>query len=169
EITTAKVAITVDVHSGFGTRDRVWFPYAKSKKPFPGVIDVFALKEMLDRTYPHHIYMVEPQSRQYTAHGDLWDYLYDEHRKSEGNGIFLPLTLEMGSWIWAKKNVRQMFSILGAFNPVKPHRLQRTLRRHLLFLDFLHRAVISSHEWAGLPKEKKDPLKRRALELWYSP
>jgi hypothetical protein len=169
ELFPSKVSLALDVHSGFGTRDRVWFPYAKTKKPFPNVAEVFALKLMLDRTYPNHVYIVEPQAAQYTAHGDLWDFLYDEQRKNEKGNFFLPLTLEMGSWIWAKKDLRQIFSVLGAFNPMKPHRLQRTLRRHLLFLDFLHRAVISSNEWLGMPKEKKDPLKRRALELWYAP
>jgi hypothetical protein len=169
ELFPAKVSLALDVHSGFGTKDRVWFPYARTKKPFPNVADVFALKLMLDRTYPNHVYVVEPQSKQYMTHGDLWDYLYDEQRKSETGNFFLPLTLEMGSWVWAKKDLRQIFSVLGAFNPMQPHRLQRTLRRHLLFLDFLHRAVISPAEWLGLAKEKKDPLKRRALELWYSP
>ncbi len=169
ELLTSKVAIALDVHSGFGTKDRVWFPYAKTKKPFPHIAEILALKLMLDRTYPNHIYHVEPQSAQYTTHGDLWDYLYDEHRKTESPGFFLPLTLEMGSWVWAKKDMRQIFSVLGAFNPMQPHRLQRTLRRHLLFLDFLHRAVLSSNDWLGLAKEKKDPLKRRALELWYAP
>jgi hypothetical protein len=169
ELFTSKVALALDVHSGFGTKDRVWFPYAKTKKPFPHIAEVLALKLMLDRTYPNHIYIVEPQSAQYTTHGDLWDYLYDENKKKENGGFFLPLTLEMGSWVWAKKDMRQIFSVLGAFNPIQPHRLQRTLRRHLLFLDFLHRAVLSSNEWLGLSKEKKEPLKRRALELWYAP
>lgn len=169
ELFPAKVSLALDVHSGFGTKDRVWFPYARTKKPFHNLADVFALKLMLDRTYSNHVYIVEPQAKQYMTHGDLWDYLYDEQRKSEKGNFFLPLTLEMGSWVWAKKDLRQIFSVLGAFNPMKPHRLQRTLRRHLLFLDFLHRAVISPSEWLDLPKEKKDPLKRRALELWYSP
>lgn len=169
ELFPAKISLAVDVHSGFGARDRVWFPYARTKKPFPHIAEIFALKEMLDRTYPNHVYVVEPQSKQYMAHGDLWDYLYDENKKNEKGNTFIPLTLEMGSWVWAKKDLRQIFSVLGAFNPMKPHRLQRTLRRHLLFLDFLHRAVISSNEWIGLPKEKKDPLKRRALELWHAP
>ncbi len=169
ELFPSKVSIALDVHSGFGTRDRVWFPYARTRKPFPHVTEVFSLKQMLDRTYPNHVYIVEPQSKQYMTHGDIWDYLYDEQRKNENNGFFLPLTLEMGSWVWAKKDLRQIFSVLGAFNPMKPHRLQRTLRRHLLFLDFLHRAVLSPQEWVSQAKEKKDPLRRRALELWYTP
>ncbi len=169
EMFQSKVCIALDVHSGFGTRDRIWFPYAKTRKPFPHLVEIFALKNLLDRTYPNHVYIVEPQSKQYTTHGDLWDYLYDDFRKLEGESLFLPLTLELGSWLWAKKNMKQIFSVLGAFNPLTPHRLQRTLRRHLLFFEFLHRAVLSSERWVGLPKSKRDPLKRRALELWYAP
>lgn len=174
EMFQSQVSIALDVHSGFGTRDRIWFPYAKTRKPFPNLVEIFALKQLLDRTYPNHVYIVEPQSKQYTTHGDLWDHLYDEHRKFDKETpatkeFFLPLTLELGSWIWAKKNMKQVFSVLGAFNPMEPHRLQRTLRRHLLFFEFLHRAVLSSETWASLPKAKRDPLKRRALELWYAP
>ena len=35
----------------------------------------------------------------------------------------------------------------GRFNPVKPHRHRRTLRRHLPLLDFLLHAVISHRAW----------------------
>lgn len=168
EIFRSKVAITVDVHSGFGTKDRLWFPYAKTKKPFALLPEMFAFKSLLDRTYPNHVYIVEPQSKQYTTHGDLWDYLYDEQRHQENAGTFIPLTLELGSWVWAKKNVRQIFSLLGAFNPLIPHRLQRTLRRHLLFFEFAHRAVFSPESWANLSRDRRDPLKRHALEFWYS-
>lgn len=167
KVLKSKISVALDVHSGFGTIDRIWFPYARTKRPFPHLTEVFALKQLLDRTYPNHVYVVEPQSRQYMAHGDLWDYLYDENRHKEGHGFFLPLTLELGSWVWARKNWRQMFSLLGAFNPTIPHRLQRTLRRHLLFFDFLFRATTSSEPWLGLTKEERSPLTRRALELWY--
>lgn len=168
-VLTSKLAITLDIHSGFGMVDRVWFPYAKTQKPFPNFLEVFCLKELLDKTYPNHVYVIEPQSKQYTTHGDLWDYLYEEHRKKEGHGLFLPLTLELGSWLWAKKNIKQIFSLLGVFNPLMPHRLQRTLRRHLIFFEFLERAIRHQEAWLGLIKEKKEVQKRRALELWYSP
>jgi len=98
EIYHSQVAITLDVHSGFGAVDRLWFPYARTKRPFHSVAEVFGLKVLLDRTYPNHIYRIEPQSRQYRAHGDLWDFLYDEHRKLEKENLFLPLSLELGSW-----------------------------------------------------------------------
>ena len=166
----APLAVTLDVHSGYGALDRLWFPYARTKDPFPGLPEAFALKELLDKTYPNHVYRVEPQALQYTTHGDLWDYLYDEHRAREGaQGVYLPLCLELGSWVWIKKNVRQMFSLLGAFNPLTPHRLARTLRRHITLFEFLHRAVLSFDTWAVLPKNQREMNERRAKEIWYAP
>lgn len=167
EVFPSQTAVTLDVHSGFGAVDRLWFPYARTKRPFHSVAEVFALKALLDRTYPNHIYRVEPQSVQYRAHGDLWDYLYDEHKKLAPERTLLPLTLELGSWNWVKKNIFQVFSLLGHFNPSHSHRLQRTLRRHILFFEFLQRAVMAPQSWAVISKEDRDTYRRRALELWY--
>lgn len=167
EVFPSKLAISVDVHSGYGAKDRFWFPYAKTRNPFKHLAEVFALKSMFDKTYPNHVYRIEPQSCQYVTHGDLWDYLYDRQQNQEGNRLFLPFCLEMGSWLWVKKNFRQAFSILGVFNPVAQHRLQRTLRRHLHLFDFLHRAVQSSKSWAENTLEEKAVLRKRALDLWY--
>ena len=61
-------------------------------------------------------------SRQYTIHGDPWDFLFEENRKKEGHGMFIPFTLEMGSWMWLKKNPLQVFSKDGVFHPTLPHR-----------------------------------------------
>ena len=94
---------------------------------------------------PHHRYVLEPQSRQYLTHGDLWDHLY--LRACARPGMFLPLTLEMGSWLWIKKNPRQLFSRHGIFNPVIAHRQQRVLRRHVAWLDFIVRAACSHARW----------------------
>lgn len=167
EVLTSPVSLALDVHSGYGVVDRLWFPYAKTRKPFPQIAEAFALKELLDDTYPNHIYKVEPQSHQYVTHGDLWDYLYESHRKEHPERIFIPLTLEMGSWLWVKKNPRQLFSLFGAFNPLKPHRRARTLRRHLTLFDFLHRAIASSRAWANLDKETRDQKNTEAQQYWY--
>ena len=88
-----------------------------------------ALKALFDQSNGHHRYIFEPQSRQCLAHGDLWDHLC---RRAEANveRTFLPLTLEMGSWRWVKKNPRQLFSRHGIFNPLIDHRQQRVLRRY---------------------------------------
>lgn len=104
EMFSARVALSVDVHSGYGRVDRLWFPYARTRSPVPILAEAMALKHLLDRTYPNHVYRMEPQSCQYLAHGDLWDYLFDEYRETGSGRIFLPLTLELGSWVWVKKN-----------------------------------------------------------------
>lgn len=169
ELFGAKVALSVDIHSGFGRVDRLWFPYAKSRKPFHHLSEIMALKELLDRTYPNHVYVVEPQSQQYTTHGDLWDYLYEKHHAQFGlDRTFLPLSLEMGSWMWVKKNPRQIFNVLGAFNPFIEHRFKRVLRRHILLLDFMFRAAGSHTAWAPIDPVYRVDLRTRANKLWWS-
>jgi len=163
----AEVSICLDIHSGFGTKDRLWFPYARTKKAFPHFVEAFALRELMNKAYPNHFYSIEPQSLQYTTHGDLWDYLYDRHYQSrKGSEFFLPLTLEMGSWKWVRKNPIQIFDLLGIYNPILPHRRARVLRDHKTFIDFLHRAVLSK-DWIDLETEKRDILRYEALNLWY--
>ncbi|HUL11220.1 MAG TPA: DUF2817 domain-containing protein [Methylococcaceae bacterium] len=167
EVFPAKVALSVDVHSGYGKVDRFWFPYAKTRRPFPGVPEALALKHLLDRVYPNHIYRMEPQSYEYLAHGDLWDFLYDEYRECQPNGHYIPFTLELGSWMWVKKNWSQLFSLLGIFNPRFPHRVRRTLRRHVFLFDFLYRAVQSSEPWSQLEEARREHFRQQALKLWY--
>jgi hypothetical protein len=167
EVFPAKRSLILDVHSGFGSMDRLWFPYAKTSKPPPNLIEILALKRLFDRSYPNHFYRIEPQAFQYTTHGDLWDWLYDRHQAESKDNVFIPWTLELGSWLWLKKNPRQLFSSLGAFNPLKPHRLQRILRRHITLLDFLHRALLNPTSWIDLDEESRRQLTRRAMELWY--
>lgn len=153
EMFDSPAAIAIDLHSGFGSKDRLWYPYAKSISTFPRLREVLRVKELLDRSYPNHVYSVEPQSLSYTTHGDIWDYLFDQHWEKHGpesKSMFLPWTLEMGSWIWLKKNPWQIFSALGPFNPIKAHRFKRTLRRHRALMDFFLRAVRNHQAWTGI-------------------
>lgn len=168
EIAQSSLAITVDIHSGFGFQDRLWFPYAKTQTPFPDLPLAYALKDLLDRTYPHHFYRVEPQAQSYTTHGDLWDYLYDERLKKTQGSPYLPLCLEMGSWLWVKKNPWQIFRAEGPFNPIKGHRQRRTLRRHNTLMEFLIRAVASPKAWALVSEAERSQLELKARELWYA-
>lgn len=139
--------ISLDLHSGFGIRDRLWYPYAKSPKPFPDEHNIFKLIKVFERTYPYHIYKIEHQAMSYMTHGDLWDHLYDEYKLKNPSGIYLPMTLEMGSWLWVKKNPLQVFSLSGLFNPVKKHRYTRTMRRHIHLLEFLLKATRNQKSW----------------------
>ncbi|MCI0749905.1 MAG: DUF2817 domain-containing protein [Nevskiales bacterium] len=163
-----RFSLTLDCHSGFGKRDRIWFPYAHTHRPIDRLAEVYALRTMFRNTHPHHrIYVIEPQSRHYITHGDLWDCLYDRS-KERARGPFIPLTLEMGSWLWIRKNPWQLFSIPGIFNPIKPHRHQRILRQHLTFLDFLVRATASYERWCP-GADARPALFESAVTYWRSP
>ncbi len=168
EVFKSSLALTVDLHSGFGLVDRLWFPYAKSMDPIEDLAYVVGLQERLMLTYPNHIYHIEPQAISYTTHGDVWDYLYDGFKQSHPKGLYLPLSLEMGSWLWIKKNPSQLFSAIGPFNPIKSHRLKRTLRRHLALFDFSLRLLCSPQAWAIAPSsESLEMWKKKGLEQWY--
>lgn len=160
--------LSVDFHSGFGLEDRIWFPWAKSQEPFPQIAEAFALRNLLEKTHPYLWYKFEPQALSYTTHGDIWDWFYEIYKKKnpDDQKIFLPLTLEMGSWLWVRKSPLQMFSLLGPFNPLKPHRHRRILRRHQTLFDFILRSAISHKSW--LPKsDERILMSQRAQSVWY--
>jgi predicted deacylase len=127
ELFSTPFAIALDLHSGFGIIDRLWYPYARTREAPPDQIVVDALERLLDRVLPNHVYRVEQTARAYTIRGDLWDYVYDR-RRAVGSGILLPLTLEMG-WGTALRGRR------------------RTLRRHLALLEFLFHLAASYATW----------------------
>jgi hypothetical protein len=160
------LALALDCHSGFGMRDRLWFPFAHRRAPMPRLAELHALHDIYDRSHANHPYVFEPQSRQYLTHGDLWDHLV--LRAEHGcPGVFLPLTLEMGSWLWVKKNPRQFFSRAGIFNPLIAHREQRVLRRHLPLLDFVLRAADGHSRWLPVGDAQRDMHHCRGLARWY--
>ncbi|MBL8523949.1 MAG: zinc carboxypeptidase [Betaproteobacteria bacterium] len=166
ELLSRPFSISVDCHSGFGASDRIWFPYAHTREPIAHLAEMHSLMEIFGETHSNHRYIFEPQSRQYLAHGDVWDYLYRRSLQNEAR-VFLPLTLEMGSWIWVKKNPRQLFSRHGIFNPLIAHRQQRVLRRHLPLLDFFARAAGSHQRWVP-SADAREGHRQRALQAWYS-
>ncbi|WP_317931521.1 DUF2817 domain-containing protein [Halioxenophilus sp. WMMB6] len=157
------VAISLDIHSGFGCRDRIWIPYAYRRRPIACLPEMKALADLWAGSNPHHNYQFEPQSNHYLAHGDVWDYL---HNQLEQELLFLPLTLELGSWNWLRKRPRQLFNRLGLFHPLVPHRLKRAVRDHQSLLQFLMSAVASCEAW--LPAtDDRESLREAAIELWY--
>ena len=167
EVQQSNTVVSLDFHSGFGLKDRLWFPYSYKKEPFQNLAELHALTQCFEQSYPYHIYLIEPQSNGYLLNGDMWDYLYIEYLKNNPNGVFIPLTLEMGSWNWVKKNPLQIFSKHGAFNPIKEHRIKRTYRRHHLMLDFMMRALYSKNIWSSLDSEIKQKHEYFGNERWY--
>lgn len=165
ELLGRQFSAALDCHSGFGFRDRIWFPYAHTVEPIRHLPEIHALADSFDRMHPGHDYVIEPQSRQYLTHGDLWDHLYQRSLDHEGS-VFLPLTLEMGSWHWVRKYPRQLFSRLGMFNPLPPARRERVLRRHLPWLEFLTHMGGTWNDWlpaAGAREEHAGS----AFARWY--
>lgn len=162
QLSSHPFSVALDCHSGYGFGDSLWFPYAKTRRLMPHLPEMFALKTMLEQFHPHHAYCFEPQSQQYLLHGDLWDHAYDH---APPGHVFLPVTLELGSWLWIRKNPRQLFSRQGMFNPIMAHRTQRVLRRHADLLDFLARAAYAAPHW--LPAgERRAQLLRLATAHW---
>ncbi|WP_339801149.1 M14 family zinc carboxypeptidase [uncultured Marinobacter sp.] len=158
-------SLALDCHSGFGWQDQIWFPYAYRRRPMRRIDSVMALKLIWEQSYPNHNYVFEPQSAHYLTHGDLWDYFYKQINR-KGQGTFIPLTLEMGSWRWVRKRPRQLLRLDGFFNPLAPHRHQRVLRSHLVLMDFLVQAAVSHEHW--LPTGDQSVLLREAAMMhWY--
>ncbi len=163
EVKDSKFAWSMDVHSGFGIQDQIWFPFANTTTPFPDLAEMFRFKTFFESAHPYHFYKIEPQS--YRTHGDLWDYAYSKLRTE--NRFYLPLTLELGSWLWVKKNPLQLLSREGLFHPLKPHRHRRILRRHWTLFDFMLRMTDAYQNWAVLESQQKTQAHAHGLELWY--
>ncbi|HEY7774376.1 MAG TPA: DUF2817 domain-containing protein [Marinagarivorans sp.] len=164
QITSHPLAIVLDLHSGFGTRDRLWFPYAYRRKAIGNISSYMALKLLWERSFPYHNYIFEPQSQHYLSHGDVWDYFYLQAKHTTSCN-FIPLTLEMGSWAWVKKRPRQLFNFAGLFNPQVRHRHSRVMRRHIQLLNFLLAASQNYAHW--LPDDKqKILLTQAAKNIW---
>jgi hypothetical protein len=157
--------VSLDIHSGFGFRDQIWFPFANSKKYFTQVSELYLLFQLFRKSFPYHVYKIEPQSKNYLTHGDIWDYCFYNFKKE--NQIYLPLTLELGSWIWVKKNPLQIFSKTGLFNPIKQHRIHRTHRRHRPLFDFLLHALISNQFWTKIDSSNVNSIKEQSLKKYY--
>ncbi|MBD1389326.1 DUF2817 domain-containing protein [Neiella sp. HB171785] len=168
QISGRPFSLTLDVHSGFGFKDRLWFPYAGAFEPIRDLNVMYRLNRLFVKTFPNHgLYQVEPQAHSYTTHGDVWDLLYDNSLRQQPAATFLPLTLEMGSWLWVKKNPRQLLRYRSLFHPELPHRRSRILRRHYPLLDFLMMAVASYGNWMKTKPEQIHKDNRAAIKLWY--
>jgi len=167
ETKKSKCVISIDFHSGFGMKDRIWFPYSYKPEPFDDLPEMYSLITLFENSHPYHIYQIEPQSKSYMMNGDMWDYLFSKFKESNPNATYIPLTLEMGSWIWVKKNPLQLFTPGGVFNPIKEHRLKRTYRRHHLFFDFLLKALLSNEVWSFQNFPLREKNKKLAMAKWY--
>ncbi len=161
-----RFTLALDLHSGFGSRDSLWYPYSHRLTPPANLAEYAALARLLDKSPLQSIYDFEPQTRHYQISGDLWDLLLLEAENSGDDKRFLPLTLELGSWLWLRKHPSSILSSEGPFNPLIRHRYERILRRHGVLLLLLAEACASHAQW--LPKEAQRPTYHsEARNRWY--
>src|SRR5207302_1647543 len=45
-----RFCMTLDCHSGFGSIDRIWFPYARTRRPIECLAEIYALRTMFRTT-----------------------------------------------------------------------------------------------------------------------
>ncbi|AXT71013.1 DUF2817 domain-containing protein [Vibrio sp. dhg] len=162
----SRTTILLDLHSGFGTRDRLWFPYAHHTNPPSNLAQYYLLYRLFRKSYPHYeLYQFEPQWHQYTTHGDFWDWMLIQHQ-AQSEHHFLPLTLELGSWLWVKKNPIQMLRFSQLFHPTKSHRIKRVQRRHSTFLSYLIQ-VLNNDLIPNMDANVEKKYTDKATKLWY--
>ena len=166
EIYPCPFTIAMDLHSGFGLRDRLWFPYAFSKDIYPRVAEMLLLNQMIQEAFPQNRYIIEPQSKHYLAHGDLWDFLFLNQQNKHPRNTFLPICMELGSWAWIKKNPLQFFNPHGLFHPIKKHRRKRAQRRHIFLFDLLLRLTYSYKNWALFDSSQRLNYTKQAEKIW---
>ncbi len=130
------LAPALDIHSGYGSLNHLWWPYAFTKDPCEdtGLFQAIAkrLKSKLDDSF----YRFGPQSESYTTHGDIWDKLYLEcHNpaKPRTGARFLPFTLEIGTWAQLRQNPKRLLKKKLIFNPDKESK-KEFIRAHRRFL-----------------------------------
>lgn len=147
EMFPSKFSMSLDVHSGFGMRDRLWYPYSHTRKLPPDELLIQKFIETLDQSLPFNVYKIERQTDSYLINGDPWDFLYIEAHNTLKDRTYIPWCLELGSWTWLRKNPKQFFKRTGLFNPEVLHRYKRIMRRHTNLFDFFLRTSLHHNHW----------------------
>ena len=131
--------MTIDIHSAFLRRSRIWIPYASGKKlPAKEAALFRQLRKTLNGIYKYNPYKYEKQEDLYRTHGDFWDYNFDRHNEVY-SGTYLPLTLEISSWNWTIKNFLKHWSLESLFSPDTRKESNAEYIKHIMVFDFLIR------------------------------
>jgi hypothetical protein len=141
----------LDIHSGFGKVDRVWWPFAFTHEPCKDEAIYKKMAKYLKEDKEHDQFIYETQSKSYTTHGDLWDRFYLEHKNlieiKKIKAKFLPWTLEIGTWSDITKDPFKLKSKRGIFNPGKENK-EEVIKYYRNFLrDFVRLSCINPSFW----------------------
>jgi len=115
ELLARSFSIAVDCHSGFGSRDRVWFPYAHSVNPIANLADILTLEELFQQIYPNNKYLFEPQACN-IAHMVTYGLPLSASTTRQNQNLFA-FDAGNGSWLWVKKNLANYFLVRACLIP----------------------------------------------------
>lgn len=149
-------SMALDIHSGFGWKDRLWYPYGKSMKPFADEALARKMARYFKVSHPFHHYKVEKQSDSYMIHGDMWDHMYDSFKDKNTESKFLPWTLEIGSWSWLLSRPYRIFNTGGLFHTDESAKYSYLMRKHWGLLDFFKDMTIHHKAWVKEQLTKED-------------
>lgn len=137
-----RVHLALDIHSGYGSTNFLWWPYSYSNKP---VFQERAFESVATELRKRHkMYRIEPMALSYQTHGDLWDAaLIDFENRVNGKkrhplSLFMPFTLEIGTWHELRKSPTRLFNRETIFNPPRESRKAYLKAHRALLWDFLH-------------------------------
>ncbi|TGL20513.1 DUF2817 domain-containing protein [Leptospira bourretii] len=141
----------IDIHSGFGAVDHVWWPYAGTHDQCVDESLFQKIANHLTTRLNHILYRFGPQSETYTTHGDLWDRLYNEFQKTKElsptkDSRFLPLTLEIGTWSDIQLDPWKVFRKRGIFNPARESKKESIISHRKFLTDVLRLAKMKPEE-----------------------
>lgn len=145
----SKVLPILDIHSGFGTVDYVWWPYAHTHAPSPSETVFQSFANYLQNTKNLKNFHYSPQSESYTTHGDLWDRIYDQFQEEakEKKSQLIPLTLEVGTWKDIAENPLKVLKKRGIFNPSPENKAETIIR----YREFLKEFILSPIDFSLKP------------------
>lgn len=145
----------IDIHSGYGSIDHVWWPYARTQKECEDDFLYHKISKYLSQKKNHTNYKFGPQSETYTIHGDLWDRFYDTflHKKEtttpKSDSRLLPITLEIGTWSDLGQNPLKVFKKRGIFNPAKENKKKSIISHREFLTDVIRIAQTKLNDWEG--------------------
>lgn len=142
-------SMALDIHSGFGWVDRLWYPYGKTLRAYEDEYLARRLARFLKVTNPFHSYKIEKQSDSYLINGDIWDYLYDGFKEVNTDKArkFLPWTLEIGSWSWLLSQPQKIFQAKGLFHTTNSSKYAVVMRKHWGLLNFFKNMTVHHQSW----------------------
>lgn len=148
-----RVLPVLDIHSGFGRKDSIWWPYAKTAAPCADHTMIYNITNFLRLNCHHDNFEYSAQGVVYNAHGDLWDMFYDHYLKYHSshykrwNSHLLPLTLELGTWAHLRKNPGRIFNKRNIFNPPREKKAETITGYRSFLRDFVLLAKSSPGDW----------------------